>query len=139
MNLFNCKISYLAQDENTGKIKRKTDVYEVQATGFSDAEAKLQSSLEALISDYELLAMKKSNIDEVLIDESKDLFFIVKTSMITFDQETGKELKSTNNLLVQTNSVEEATKKMGDRMSNSMSDYTIKSITETKILDVFLG
>lgn len=139
MNLFNCKISYLAQDENSGKIKKQTDIYEVEATGFTDAEASLYKALEALIPDYELLAMKKSNVDEVVIDDSKDLFFVVKTAMVTYDQETGKELKSTNNLLVQANSVEEATKKMGDRMSDTISDYTIKSVTETKILDIFLS
>lgn len=139
MNLFNCKISYLAQDENSGKIKKKTDIYEVEATGFTDAETRLYQAIEPIIADYELLAMKKSNIDEVIIDDIKELFFVVKTAMITFDQETGKELKSTNNLLVQANSVEDATKKINERLKDSMADYTIKSVTETKILDIFLN
>jgi hypothetical protein len=139
MNLFNCKISYLAQDENSGKIKKKTDIYEVEATGFTDAMIRLYQAIEPIIADYELLAMKKSNIDEVIIDDIKELFFVVKTAMITFDQETGKELKSTNNLLVQANSVEDAIKKINERLKDSMADYTIKSVTETKILDIFLN
>lgn len=137
MDLFNCKIAYLAQNED-GKIKKVSDIYEVQASGFTEAEARLQEVLEESIASYDLLAMKKSNIKEVVIDQSKEKFFQTKVSFVAFDEDNGKESKDTNVMLVQSNSVEEATKVVNERMKGSISDYHIKGVSETKVVDVFL-
>ena len=53
------------------------------------------------------------------------------------DEKTGKEKKHPANYLVHANSVQAAHKLMDLYMKDTMSDYVIERIDETKIVDVF--
>lgn len=137
MNLFNCKISYLKQNDN-GTISRKTDIYEVEAFSFTEAEANLQKRLEETIPEYNLLAMKKSNISDIVFNEGLDLFFQAKVNYTSHDEDSGKLKSITEIVLVQEETVKDATKVIIEKMAGSVVEWKIKSVTEINLTEVFL-
>ena len=70
-------------------------------------------------------------------DDSADRFFRAKLVFITLDEKSGKEKKSSQNLLIQAADLRDAIKRLDEGMKGSMMDYTIASVTETAIMDIF--
>lgn len=133
---FICKISYLKQAEN-GTIANKTEQYVVDALSFTECEANLQSALEEYIPEYNLLAMAITDINDVVIDESKEKFVKVGIVYVSADADSGKEKKITEKYLIQSDTVEEAISKVKVRMEGSVMDWEIKTTSVTPILDYF--
>ena len=71
------------------------------------------------------------------LSETADKYFKCKLNFITLDEKTGKEKKYTKNYRVHANSVQAAHTLMDMYMKDTMSDYVIERIDETKIVDVF--
>ena len=76
---FTVKIKYLKQLED-GSISSKSESYMLNALSFTEAEARLQGILEEYIAEYNLLGCSKTNIQDVIIDESKQFFYKIKVS-----------------------------------------------------------
>lgn len=136
MNYFQCKISYLSQNDD-GSISKKTEEYILNALSFIEAETKLQEYLEELIPEYNLLSCKKTNLSDVVIDESKDNFFKTKVSYVSFDEDSGKQKKINEVFLVQADSLKETLSKMEARLVGSIVDWEIPNITKTNIVEFF--
>lgn len=136
MDFFKLKIKYLIQDEN-GSIKKKTSEFVLNAVTFTDAEVSLQKALEETIEEYNLMSCSKMNIEDVIKDDTEDFFFKVKLNYISCDPDSGKEKKITEQYLVQSSSTEGAQKVIKERMTGSVVDWKIASISETKIIDCF--
>ena len=61
----------------------------------------------------------------------------MRRSLIAFDEESGKERKTNEYLLVQANDVKEAYENTMHAMKDTMGDFNIPSIAESPIVDVF--
>lgn len=133
---FSCKISYLKQAEN-GSIFKKSEQYMLNALSFTEAEARLQGILEEYIPEYDLSTCAKSNINDIVIDESKDFFFKVKVTYVSADADSGKEKKINENYLVQADSTKGALEKVEERMVGTVMAWEIASISKTLVIDVF--
>ena len=70
-------------------------------------------------------------------DDSADKFFRAKLLFITLDEKSGKEKKTSQNVLVQAADLRDSIKRLDEGMKGSMMDYTIASVTETAIMDIF--
>ena len=66
-----------------------------------------------------------------------DKFFRAKLLFITLDEKSGKEKKTSQNVLVQAADLRDSIKRLDEGMKGSMMDYTIASVTETAIMDIF--
>lgn len=93
--------------------------------------------MEEYIPEFNLLAEKKTNIQDVIIDEAKEFFYKVKVSYISADPDSGKEKKITENYIVQADSLEDSYEKIKIRLQDSIVDWEIPSIVKTNIVDVF--
>jgi|TARA_B100000795_G_C22800787_1_gene441814 ribosomal protein L23 len=133
---FTVKIKYLKQLDN-GSITSKSEAYMLQSLSFTEAEARLQGILEEYISEYNLLTVAKTNIQDVIIDEAYEFFFKVKVSYISADPDSGKEKKINENYIIQANGLKEAYEKMEVRLQGSIVDWEIPSISKATIVDVF--
>lgn len=133
---FSCKINYLKQAEN-GTIFKKSEQYMLNALSFTEAEARLQGILEEYIPEYNLATCAKSNINDIVIDESKDHFFKLKISYVSVDADSGKEKKISENYLVQADSIKDAIEKTEQRMEGSIVEWEIASAAKTTVVDVF--
>ena len=134
--LFQTKINYLKQAEN-GSVFKKSEVYLLHALSFTEAEARLQSILEEYIPEYELAACSKTNINDLIIDESRDYFYKAKIVYVSADADSGKEKKITENYIVQSDSISDCTNKIEERMKGTIMDWESSSISKTNIVDVF--
>jgi hypothetical protein len=135
-NYFNCKIKFLKMADN-GSVYWKTESYLIYSMSFTEAEAKLQANLEESIPEYNLLAMKKDSITSVIYNETSDLFFKAKITFESIDEDSGKSKKATESYLIQSDSVEEATNSIKEKMVGTVVPWELNSVTKTNIVEVF--
>ncbi|MBZ9650720.1 DUF4494 domain-containing protein [Psychroflexus montanilacus] len=134
---FECKVKYRKTQE-TGEQKITTETYLLDAVSFTEAEARINEEMKAYTSEeFRIMNIKVANFSEVHPFENSDRWFKSKVSLIALDEESGKEKKSNIYLLVQANDVKEAFEHTNTALEDTMGDYTIPSITESPILDVF--
>ncbi len=134
---FECKVKYKKTHE-TGEQKMTTDTYLLDAVSYTEAEARISEEMTAYTSeDFRIMNIKVANFSEVHPFENSDRWFKSKVSLVALDEESGKEKKTNIYLLVQANDVKEAFENTTKAMEETMEDYSIPSITESPILDVF--
>jgi len=142
-----------------GTPEKVTELYVLDSVSITDAEATLIADLEAFIKgECDVTSIKLSkysefipenmfisavqtamNTIEVNVDEQKanSKYFAVKISFLVID-EKGKEKKTPYHYIVQATSVEAANKTVWLFMKDSVADYQINNIVETKVIDVIL-
>ncbi len=134
---YECKVKYRKTHE-TGEKKVSTDTYLLDAVSYTEAEARINEEMTAYTNeDFKIMNIKVANFSEVHPFENSDRWFKSKVSLVAIDEESGKERKTNVYVLVQANDVKEAFENTTSAMQNTMGDYTIPSITESPILDVF--
>ena len=139
-NWFECKIQFEKTLEN-GTQKKVTESYLVDALSFTEAEARIIEEVAPFISgEYTVSDIKRAKFTEVLTsDETKaDRWFKSKLTFVTLDEKSGGEKKTSSAVLVQASDLRDAVKKLDAAMKGSMADYTIASMAETAIMDVYL-
>ena len=146
---FLCKVKFDQMQEN-GSVKKVTEQHLVHAISFSEAENLIaQEIAQYTTGETEVVAVTRTKIVDVVMDDlvlasktesevnKTDKYFKCKLNFIMLDEKTGKEKKHPENYLVHANSVQAAHKLMDLYMKDTMSDYVIERIDETKIVDVF--
>ena len=134
---YECKVKYRKTHE-TGEQKVSTDTYLLDAVSYTEAEARITEEMKAYTNeDFRIMNIKVANFAEVHPFENSDRWFKSKVSLVALDEESGKEKKTNIYLLVQANDVKEAFENTTKAMETTMGDYSIPSITESPILDVF--
>ncbi|TBW26400.1 DUF4494 domain-containing protein [Gramella sp. KN1008] len=134
---YECKVKYRKVHES-GDSKVVTETYLLDAVSYTEAENRITEEMKAYTSEEFLIKnIKLANLAEVHPFENSDRWFKVKTSLIAYDDESGKEKKSNMYLLIQANDVKEAFENTTQAMQNTMGDYSIPAITESTIVDVF--
>ena len=136
---FEVKIQYEKMLED-GKEKKVTEQYVVEALSFTEAEARIIEEMTPYISgEFDVVSEKIAPYKEILISDSlnDDKWFICKVSLITIDEKTSKENKTSQRLLVQADTSQTAleyTKKLFD---SSMTEFSIDAVKDTPTLEVF--
>lgn len=126
--------------QEDGTSKKVTEKYAVDAVSFGEAEANIVKEMEAYISgEYKLTSNSLANYHEVVTTEADnaDRYYKVRAVFITFDDKTQREKRSNTNFLVQASSLRNAIDNFDTFMGSSMIDYSIVSVQETKLMDVF--
>lgn len=126
------------QVQEDGCTKMATESYMVDALTFTEAEARTMELVAQYVSgELDVVALKRTNIKEVCYNAEGDKWYNCKLVFIALDEKSGKEKKTSYNVLVQASSIEEGKKQVELLMQGSMQDWELKSITETKIMDVY--
>ncbi len=136
---FECKIKYEKTLEN-GAVKKVNEPYLVDAISFTEAERRIIEEIQPFMSGaFEVADIKRVHYAELFEtpEDSADKWFKCKLIFITLDEKSGVEKKSSQNVLVQAADLRSAVKRLDEGMSNSMLDYTIASVAETAIMDVY--
>lgn len=137
---FEVKIQYQKMQED-GKEKKVTEQYLVEAFSFTEAETRIaEEMLPYTDGDLEVVSEKIAPFNEILLSDrtDDDKWFISKVGFITLDEKTAKEKKQTFRYLVQAATSEIALDYTKEMLSHGMSDYSIDSVKDTPIIDVFL-
>ena len=66
-----------------------------------------------------------------------DRYFKARVYFITLDEKSGIEKRTAATMLAQANDIKEALAVVEKGMANTLADYTITSLSETLIMDIF--
>lgn len=138
-NWFEVKVAYDKTTES-GEQKRVTELYVVEAMSFAEAETGITKHVnEFTDGDFDVKAITIPQYKEVWFSDNTfdDKYYKVKLQFTTIDERTEKEKKSNVFYLVLAKDFDTAKRYVEDTMGKSMADYTIASIKETNILDLF--
>ena len=138
-NWFECKIRYEKIAEN-GMNKKVTEPYLVDALSFTEAESRIIEEITPFISgEFTVSDIKRANYSELFNseEEAADRWFKCKIYFITLDEKSGAEKKTAANMLVQAADLRDAVRKLDEGMKGTMADYSIASVAETPIMDVY--
>ena len=134
---FECKVRYDKMQEN-GMVKKVNEPYLVDALTFTEAESRIVEEMKPYISgEYSISSEKKTKISEIFYHEGGDRYYLVKAAFISYDNKTDTEKKSISQILVQACDLEEALNNFNEGMKGTVDDYTIVSIADTAIMDIF--
>lgn len=137
---FECSLKYEKVMKN-GSEKKVTELYLVDALSITEAEARLIEEMNPFMQgDFQCKGIKEAKYSEIFFSEevTADRYFKCKLLFITLDEKSGKEKTTSTQILVQAADLRDAVKKLDEGMKGTMADYQIASVSETKIMDVYL-
>jgi len=136
-NLFEVKVKYDKIDEQSGKDKKVTEKYLVDALSFTEAEAKIYKEMESMIrGEFIITSISRANYTDVF-QTAGDLWYKAKVSYASIDERSGKEKKISNSILCMGYSVDNAYSNINESMGVMTVDFTIDGISDSKIMDFF--
>lgn len=119
-----------------GVQKKVSEQYVVEAAIFGEAERRIAECLKPYIEgEFEVTDIKIAGYVQIVNNQDADKFFKAKVSFVTLDETTGKEKKTSELYLVQSDTLESAESDVKSFLNDG--NTTISSISETAILDVF--
>lgn len=133
---YECKVRYLKIDQG-GYERKVNDNYLIDAVSYTDAESRIfQQMSEITRGEFEVMNIKRSNISEIFANEG-EWYYKAKISLITIDDEGGKEKKVNNYILVMADDINDALKKLEEGLSYMLVPYVVVSIQLSTIAEVF--
>ncbi|SHE85423.1 DUF4494 domain-containing protein [Dysgonomonas macrotermitis] len=136
-NWFECKVAYEKTMEN-GTQKKVTEPYLVDALSFTEAEARIIEELKPYIAgEFTIADIKRAKLAELFFNENGDRYYKAKVYFITLDEKSGMEKKTAVQMLAQASDIKDALEVVEKGMVGTMADYSIASLTETALMDVF--
>lgn len=136
---FECKVRYEKPQED-GSEKLVNELYVVDALSFTEAEASIIDNMAVYVSgELKIANINPTNYNEIFFSDidDDDLWFKARLAFITIDEKSNNEKRSYVNYLIQAKCIERAKRYVDEVMGKTMIDYELKSLSETKILDVF--
>ncbi len=134
---FECTAKYIRMDEN-GREKKASETYLLDAVSFTEAESRIYKELQTMVSgEFMVSKIAKTRISEIIPSDSGERWYKAKVAFITVDEESGKEKRVAQFILVNSVSVKEAYDQIIEAMQGMMADFEISGINESTILDVF--
>ena len=121
-------------------MKTVSEQYVVDALSFTEAENQIIEEMSAYISgEFKITNISETAYKEIFFSdmESDDRWYKAKLQFITIDEKTEKERRQSVFYLVQASSLQKAVSYVDEVMGKTMIDYTIASLAETALLDVF--
>lgn len=138
--LFEVGIKY-DKTMDDGEEKKVKELYIVDASSFSNAESSIIKEMTPYIrGEFDVVSEKISNCKTFLYDPdvNADTYYKAQVKITVTDEKTKKEKNETLNFLVQANNIGDARVNVCYYMNTTMHDWSIKSLKETKIIDVYL-
>ena len=135
---FECKVRYEKTQED-GSDKLVNELYVVDALSFTEAEASIIDNMAVYVSgELKIANINPANYNEIFFsgNDDDDLWFKARLAFITIDDKN-KEKRTYVNYLIQAKSIERAKRYVDEVMCETIIDYELKSLSETKIFDVF--
>lgn len=135
---FECKVRYEKTQED-GSDKLVNELYVVDALSFTEAEASIIDNMAVYVSgELKIANINPANYNEIFFsgNDDDDLWFKARLAFITIDNKN-KEKRTYVNYLIQAKRIERAKRYVDEVMGKTVIDYELKSLSETKIFDVF--
>lgn len=137
-NWYEVKVKYEKIDEQSGREKKVTEAYLVDAVSFTEAESRINKELEQMIrGDFLVTNISKANYSDLFPFDNADRWFKCKVNYVSVDEEAGKEKKISSQMLVMGNNLKEAYDNLMASLSGMTIDFAVVGINESPLMDVF--
>ncbi len=134
---YEVKIKCNKTQEN-GKDKKVSEEYLVRnAELFGKAEEFIIKEMQSLYGDFSVSSIKKSKYVEIDLAHGGDRYFSCKVVFIILDEKTNKESNTSELMLVSADNIGNAKTYLEELMKDTLVDYKIDTIKETKLIDVY--
>lgn len=136
---FECKVKYDKTMEN-GLVKSVTEPYLVDAVSFTEAENRFTEEIAPFMTgEFTVTDIRRARLAEVMesSDLTDDRWFKARIAYITVDEKKGVEKRVMQSVLIQAKDFHTALKNLDAGMAGTLGDWTIVSIAETRIMDIF--
>ena len=137
-NWFEVKMRYDKVHED-GYEKKVTESYVVEALSFGEAEKTAMEFLGSYVSgEIQVVNINLMKFQEVFFNEQEscDRYYKAILQFITIDEKTEREKHTQVYYLVQASSFDNCKDTIRTIMDDTMIDYQIASVSETKVIDV---
>lgn len=123
--------------QENGLIKKVTEKYIVDALSFTEAEARIVQEMQIYrVPEFDVTAIKRTNIAEVVENPGADGWFKAKVDYITLDERTGQEKLTSRYLLVNADDFDAARNVLQESMKDALGDWKKSRIEETHIVGI---
>lgn len=123
-----------------GMNKAVTELYVVDALSFAEAEESITKEMSSYISgEFNVKNITPATYGEIFFSDNAndDRWYKTRLQFITIDEKTEKEKRSTVTYLMQAATINGAIKNIDEVMKDTMIDYVIAGVSETKVMDVY--
>lgn len=127
------------QTQEDGNEKKNKQTIVVEAYSFGEAEQNACQEFSAYSKEYDVDGITPAAYSEIFMSsqDKDDKFFKCKIDYITIDEANGREKKTRICLLANADTTNTAQQMVDKYMKESLSDYSVVAIVETKILDCY--
>ena len=135
---FECKIKYDKTMEN-GLVKKAVEPYLVDALNFTEAERRIIEEMSPFMTgEFQVSDIKRARYAEFFETpgDEADRWYKAKLIFVTLDEKSGKEKRTSQNVLIQAGTLRGALDRLEEGMKGSMMDYEVAAINETPIMDI---
>lgn len=135
---FEVKMRYDKVHED-GYERKVTESYVVEALSFGEAEKTAMEFLGSYVSgEIQVVNINLMKFQEVFFNEQEscDRYYKAILQFITIDEKTEREKHTQVYYLVQASSFDNCKDTIRTIMDDTMIDYQIASVSETKVIDV---
>lgn len=139
LSWFECKVTYEHAGEK-GLNTKVNEVYLTQGFTFTEVEKRLTLELQPMVTGtFDIMKMERTKYNELVdsTEEAADKWFKCKIVMVTIDEVSAKEKKTSAIILVKAEDVSGAVKNLTKHMEDSIMNYDLAAVNESSIVDIF--
>ena len=136
---FEVKVSYERAGEK-GLNTKVNEVYLVQGFTFTEIEKRITQELQPQVTgEFNINEMKRVKYGEIVDteDENTDKWYKCKIVLVTIDEVSAKEKKTSVVILVKAEDCAGAVSGLNKHMEDSVMAYDLASVNESSIVDIF--
>ena len=136
-NWFEIALKYEGIDSESGKNKKFSEKYFIDAATFGEAEERITGEMAKKTSSaIDIAAIKKAKC-EVSKKGIGTAWYKCKIAIVEVDENSGKEKTVTNVIYIQGDSVKEARENIEAEISGWLATAEIDGVEKSKIIEVF--
>ena len=133
---YKARVKYQREDDN-GRLKSVTEQYLVDAVSFTEAEERIFAEMgERVHGEFQIKGISKTKIVDLFQHQDSDIWFQCRV-VYYIAEESGKEKKITNEMLVTAKNVKEAYDRVFESLNNMLVSFQVTKVEESPILEVF--
>lgn len=134
---YECRVRALKIDNN-GYERKVNDTYLLDAVSYTDAEARIFEKMSQMVKgEFRVVSIKQSNITEIIANADGEWWWKAKISLITIDEEQGREKKVNQYILVSCDEFEGVAAELHKGKEYMLVPYKIEMVSISPIADVF--
>lgn len=137
MQWYTVKVKYTKELED-GTFKKLTEPYLLQASSFTDAEARIHEEVISFIrGEFLITGISKTDFTDIFQYDDTEKWYKVKLQYVDINPDNGAEKKITQQFLINAHNVKEAFERMHECMKGLMVSFELPSIQLSPIVDIF--